>query len=86
MDTGQSAKEQNIQDLLAKQEELLRKLVNEVDSLVERNPKPTAEEIKDAAQKPDNVFDEIIDTLRTCRGLTREAIEKVQAGITAKVR
>ena len=81
---GQATKEQTIQDLVAEQSELLYKLVNVIDTLVERNPRPEAT-AKEVAQRPDNVFDEIIDTLHRCRGLGREAIEKVEAGIIAKV-
>lgn len=82
MATGQT-KEQTIQDLVLEQSELLYELVRTIDTLVERNPKPESEG-KEVAQRADNVFDEIIDTLHKCRGLVKEATEKVQVGIIAK--
>ena len=85
MDTvGRATKEQNIKDLAEELRELLHVLLQNVDNLVERNPKPE-EPGKDVAERPDNVFDEISKTLSRCRGLVREATEKVQEGISRKV-
>ena len=80
----EAKREQAIQDLVEEQGELLRGLVSLIDTLVDRHP-TSAESKHDVAQKHDNVFDEIIDTLHQCRGLIREATEKVQAGIIRKV-
>ena len=82
MDLGQTKREQAIHKLVEEQGELLRGLVSLIDTLVDRNP---TESKPDVAQKPDNVFDEIIDTLHQCRGLIREATVKVQEGIIRKV-
>lgn len=84
MATGQDAKEQTIKEQTEELRELLGVLVVNIDNLVERNPKPTAETSVDKP-RPDNVFDEIISTLKHCRGLIREATEKVQEGISRKV-
>jgi len=83
MDTG-GAKEQTIKEMAEQQKEMLYQLVLNINNLVERNPKPE-ETGKDIAQRPDNVFDEIIDTLTSCRGLIMEATDKVQMGISHKV-
>lgn len=83
METGQATKEQTIQDLVGEQSKLLYDLVGIIDTLVERNPRPKSGE-KEVSERPNNVFDEIIDTLHKCRGLVREATEKVEAGIIAK--
>ena len=83
MDTGQPQKEQTIKEQTEELRELLKVLVVNIDNLVERNPKPEGE--GKVEQRPDNVFDEILSTLRSCKGLTREATEKVQEGISRKV-
>ena len=63
---------------------ILQVLVEHIDNLVERNPKPATAD-KGLQDRADNVFDEIASTLRHCKGLVREATEKVQAGIASKV-
>ena len=83
MDTG-DGKEQTIKEQVEEVNELLLILITNIDSLIERNPKPEIAS-PDAAQRPDNVFDEIITTLRSCRGRVREATEKIQGGIANKV-
>ena len=84
MDTGQGKREETIKEQTEELQELLGILKVNIDNLVERNPKPT-EEAQGGKQRPDNVFDEIISTLRSCKGLSREATEKVQEGISRKV-
>ena len=77
-------KEQTILDQVGELEELLRILNITIDYLVQRNPVPKG---LDEAKKPqaDNVFDEILNDLACCKGLTREATEKIQIGISQKV-
>ena len=82
MDTGQTKREEAIQQLVEEQEQLLRGLLSLIDTLVDRNP---TESKPDVAQKHDNVFDEIIYTLHQCRGLITDATVKVQEGIIRKV-
>lgn len=84
MAQGERPKEVTIKEQTEELEELLKVLLVNIDNLVERNPKPTSEESK-VRDRPDNVFDEIISNLRDCRGLIREATEKVQDGISRKV-
>ena len=83
MDMGQ-LKEQNIKEQTEELRDLLQILLVNIDNLVERNPKPTTADsgIRD---RDNNVFDEIISTLKHCRGQIREATEKVQDGISRKV-
>ena len=84
MVTGETQKEQVIKGIVEEQRALLHQLVALIDTLVERNP--AAEEACASARViPNNVFDEIIDTLGKCRGLIKEATEKVQSGIINKV-
>ena len=64
---------------------LLVTLVENIHQLIERNPKPTGELKADVPQQPDNVFDEIADTLRDCKGRVRQATEDVIGGIANKV-
>ena len=80
----EKVQEQNIKSLVEEQRELLRQLNNAIDNLVERNPKPECES-KAIEENPDNVFDEIISILKTCRGLVRSADDKVVSGIANKV-
>ncbi len=77
-------KERTIVDMVNEQRDTLRILVNNVDNLVQRNPAPDSCGTE-VSQRPDNVFDGIISTLYDCRGLIREATEKVQDGISRKV-
>lgn len=84
MNTGVAKQDQTIKEQTEELQELLKMLVVDIDNLVERNPKPTVEESK-VAERPENVFDEIISNLKHCRGLVREATEKVQIGISRKV-
>ena len=77
-------KEQTICDCVGELEELLRILNITVDYLVERKPSPEEPE-KGVKQTPPNVFDEILNNLSVCKGLTREATEKIQIGISQKV-
>ena len=84
MSTGGTKQEQTIKEQTEELQELLKVLLVNIDNLVERNPKPAAGESK-VAESPENVFDEIMSNLRHCRGLVREATEKVQDGISRKV-
>lgn len=84
MDEGRDAKQVAIKDQAEELQEILYGLVAQIDNLVERNPKPATATVGPQDQA-DNVFDEIASTLRHCRGLVREATEKVQAGIASKV-
>jgi len=84
MDTGQVKQEQTIKEQTEGLLEELKVLVNNIDNLEERNPKSKEGE-KSVEGSPDNVFDEILFTLSHCKGLAREAKEKVQDGISRKV-
>ena len=80
-------KEQTILDGVGELEELLRILQVTIDYLVSRNPNPDemTKAVEAPKRKEDNVFDEILNTLAVCKGLTREATERIQAGISQKV-
>lgn len=84
MDTAQTKREETIQEQAEELRELLCVLIVNIDNLVERNLKPE-EDCGAVKVRPANIFDEIISTLRSCKGLTREATEKVQDGISRKV-
>ncbi len=81
---GQNKEKEAIKNQGEELVELLYTLLTVINGLVERNPKPTESDSKVESQS-DNVFDEIASTLRHCRGLIREATEKVQGGISGKV-
>ena len=81
---GQIKKEESIKKQGEELVELLYTLVTVINGLVERNPKPPEPDTK-AESQSDNVFDEIASTLRHCRGLIREATEKIDVGISSKV-
>ncbi len=84
MDTGGAKEQATIKDTVEQQRDMLSQLVNALDNLVERNPRPECTKVKTEG-KPDNVFDEIIDMLGSCRGLINRASEKVSEGIARKV-
>lgn len=80
---GQGKREETIKEQSEELHGLLTVLIVNIDNLVDRNPKPM-EETPEKGQ-PDNIFDEIMSTLRTCKGLIIEATEKVRDGICRKV-
>jgi len=84
MAEGTSVGEQTILEKVDEQEELLRMLLLKIDNLVDRNPKPEAGKAEER-NKEDNIFDEILNILNRCRGLIKEADEKIWFGISQKV-
>jgi len=79
-----AAKENTILEQVGQQEEMLRALLQKIDNLVERNPKPDMAE-SGKGTREDNIFDEITNILSRCRGLIIEADEKILNGISQKV-
>ncbi len=84
MVTAGTKQEQTIKQQTEELQDSLNVLLDKINNLVKRNPKPT-EADRGVQDRADNVFDEIVSTLRHCQGLVREATEKVQAGISNKV-
>ena len=81
-----TVKEQTILERVAELKELLGILNQNIDYLVSRNQgESDRPECKAPEPRESNVFDEIINDLTVCRGLSREAMEKIQGGISQKV-
>lgn len=81
--SGSAKREQTIKEQVEELNELLLTLIASIDNLVERNPQPTSD--MGVSDTVDNVFDEIMDKLQTCRRRVREATDKVQDQIANKV-